>query len=68
MEIRLLACLVDRAHSLPFCWHEDFDGYPRREHTMSLWLTIPLGVGIMTILIAVIKRRASGVTSLHIDH
>jgi hypothetical protein len=34
---------------------------------MSLWLTIPLGVGIVAVLIAVIKRRASSVTSLHID-
>jgi hypothetical protein len=35
---------------------------------MSLWLTIPVGIGIFTGLIAVIKRHASGVTSLHIDH
>jgi len=35
---------------------------------MALWLTIPIGVGIIAVLIAVIKRHASGVTSLHIDH
>jgi hypothetical protein len=35
---------------------------------MSLWLTIPLGVGIIAGIIAVIKRRASSVTTLHIDH
>jgi len=35
---------------------------------MSLWFTIPLGVGIIAVLIAVIKRRTSGVTMLHIDH
>ena len=34
---------------------------------MSLWLTIPLGVTIIAVLIAVIKRRTSGVTMLHID-
>jgi hypothetical protein len=39
-----------------------------REHTMSLWLTILLGVGILAAIIAVIKRRASGVTTLRIDH
>jgi hypothetical protein len=35
---------------------------------MSLLLTIPAGVGIIGVLIAVIKRHASGVTALHIDH
>ena len=35
---------------------------------MALWLTIPIGVGIIAVLIGVIKRHASGVTSLHIDH
>jgi hypothetical protein len=35
---------------------------------MSLWLTIPLGVGIIAVIIAVIKRRASNVVGLHIDH
>jgi hypothetical protein len=35
---------------------------------MSLWLTILLGVGILAVIIAVIKRRASSVTKLHIDH
>jgi hypothetical protein len=34
---------------------------------MSLWLTIPLGVGILAVIIAVIARRASSVTALHID-
>jgi hypothetical protein len=38
------------------------------EHTMSLWLLVPLGIGILAVLIAVIKRRASNVTSLRIDH
>jgi len=33
---------------------------------MSLWLTIPLGVAIVAVVVAVIKRRASGVTTLHI--
>ena len=35
---------------------------------MSLWLTILLGVGILAIIIAVIKRRESGVTTLRIHH
>jgi hypothetical protein len=35
---------------------------------MSLWLVIPLGIGIVAILIAVIKRRGSSVTELRIDH
>jgi hypothetical protein len=35
---------------------------------MSLWLLVPLGIGILAVLIAVIKRRASNVTSLRIDH
>jgi len=39
-----------------------------KEHTMSVWFAIPLGVGIIAVLIAVIRRRASNVTKLHIDH
>jgi len=35
---------------------------------MSLWFTIPLGVGIIAAIIAVIKRRGSSVTTLRIDH
>ena len=35
---------------------------------MSLWLTVLLGVGIIAVLIAVLRRRASSVTILHIDH
>ena len=35
---------------------------------MSLWSTIPLGVGIIGVVIAVVKRRTSGVATLHIDH
>jgi hypothetical protein len=35
---------------------------------MSVWLTILLGVGIIAVLIAVLKRRSSSVTTLHIDH
>jgi len=35
---------------------------------MSLWLTIPLGGGIIAAIIAVIKRHSSSVTTLHIDH
>ena len=35
---------------------------------MSIWLAMPLAVGIIGILVAVIKRRASSVTTLHIDH
>ena len=34
---------------------------------MSVWLTIPLGLGIIAVIIGVIKRRASGVTELRID-
>jgi hypothetical protein len=34
---------------------------------MSIWLTIPLGVGIIAVLIAVIRGRSSGVTALRID-
>jgi hypothetical protein len=34
---------------------------------MSLWLVIPLGIVIVAVVIAVIKRRASGGTGLHID-
>jgi hypothetical protein len=35
---------------------------------MSIWLAIPLAVGIIGVLIVVIARRTSGVTELHIDH
>jgi hypothetical protein len=35
---------------------------------MSLALAIPLGIGFTAALIAVIKRRASRVTTLHIYH
>jgi hypothetical protein len=35
---------------------------------MSLWSAIPLGVAIIAALVAVIKRRSSRVTTLHIDH
>jgi hypothetical protein len=35
---------------------------------MSLWLTIPLAVAIIAVIVVVIKRRTSRVTSLHIDH
>jgi hypothetical protein len=35
---------------------------------MSLWFAIPLGVGILAVLIAVVTRRRSGVTTLHIKH
>jgi hypothetical protein len=34
---------------------------------MSLWLTIPLGVAVIAVIVAVIKRRTSRVTALHID-
>jgi hypothetical protein len=34
---------------------------------MSLWLTIPLGGAIIAVIVAVIRRRASRVTTLHID-
>jgi hypothetical protein len=40
----------------------------KREHTMSLWLTISLGIGIIAVFVTVIKRRTSRVTTLHIDH
>jgi len=40
----------------------------RKEHTMSLWSTIPLGVGLIAVLIPLIKRRTSSVTALHLDH
>jgi hypothetical protein len=35
---------------------------------MSIWLTVPLAAGVVGALVAVIRRRTSGVTSLHIDH
>ena len=35
---------------------------------MSLWLTIPLAVAVVALVVAVIKRRTSRVTTLHIDH
>lgn len=35
---------------------------------MSIWLTIPLAVAIIGAVVAVIKRRTSRVTTLHIDH
>jgi hypothetical protein len=35
---------------------------------MSLWLTIPLAAGLIAVLVALIKRRSSNVTALHIDH
>ena len=34
---------------------------------MSLWFAIPLAVGILTVVVAVVKRRASNVVGLHID-
>jgi hypothetical protein len=34
---------------------------------MSLWLTIPVGVGVIAAFIAVIRRGRAGVTTLHID-
>jgi hypothetical protein len=34
---------------------------------MSVWLTIPLGIGLIALIVAVIQRRASSVTGLHID-
>jgi hypothetical protein len=40
----------------------------QREHTMALWLMIALGVVIIAVLITVIWRRRSSVTTLHIDH
>jgi len=35
---------------------------------MSLWLAIPIGVGIIAVVIALIKRRASSMTTLHIEN
>ena len=35
---------------------------------MSLWLAIPLGVAIVAVVVAVIERRTSRVTTVHIDH
>ncbi len=35
---------------------------------MSLWLAIPFGAAIIAVLINMIRRRASGGTTLHIDH
>ncbi len=35
---------------------------------MWIWFAIPLGVAIIAVLIVVIKRHTSGVTTLHIDH
>ena len=35
---------------------------------MSLWLTVPLGVAIIAVVVSFIKRRTSRVTTLHIDH
>jgi hypothetical protein len=35
---------------------------------MSLWLTLPLGVAIIALLIVLVKRGGSGATALHIDH
>ena len=36
---------------------------------MSLWFTILLGVvALIALVVAVIKRRTSRVTTLHIDH
>jgi hypothetical protein len=40
----------------------------RKEHRMSVWLIISFGPAIVAVVIAVIKRRASGDTGLHIDH
>jgi hypothetical protein len=34
---------------------------------MSLWLTVLVGVGILAAIVAVVKRRESGVTTLRID-
>src|SRR5206468_9126693 len=39
----------------------------RKENTISLWLTIPLGVAIIAVLIKLITARGSSVTTLHID-
>jgi len=38
------------------------------EHRMSMWIAIPLAVGIIGAIVAVMKRRTSGVTSLRIHH
>jgi hypothetical protein len=35
---------------------------------MTPWFVIPIGIGIVAVLMAVIKRRASSVTALRIDH
>ena len=35
---------------------------------MSVWFTIPLGVGMIAVIIGVITRRKSGVTMLHIKY
>jgi hypothetical protein len=35
---------------------------------MSIWLAVPLAAGVVGALVAVVKRRESRVTSLHIDH
>lgn len=35
---------------------------------MSLWLAIPLGAGIIAVLLTLIRRRSSSDTTLHIDH
>jgi hypothetical protein len=34
---------------------------------MSVWLTIPLGIGLIAFIVTVLKRRASNVTALNID-
>jgi hypothetical protein len=54
------SCLSDRAQPLPFFFIR------RREPAMSFELAIPLGIGFVAAVIAVIKRRASAVTTLHI--
>jgi hypothetical protein len=38
------------------------------EHTMSIWLAIALAVVVIGVLVAVIVRRPSGGTGLHINH
>jgi len=38
------------------------------EHTMSIWLVIPLAVAVIGVLVAVITRRPSSGTGLHINH
>jgi hypothetical protein len=35
---------------------------------MSLWFAIPLGAGIIAVLVTLIRSRTSSDTSLHIDH